>query len=262
MDAATVSSHGVTIRLTAANTALLDALVSRLPLPWRTSDSKELSQTFSLDVGPSGRKTQGHRYTLRRGGRELVSTPSLDEALLFFESGARFHVAAMSPVHTFVHAGVVALHGRAIVLPAVSGGGKTTLTAALVRAGASYLSDEYAPIDERGYVHPFPKPLSIVQPRGRPMAQPVEMIGGVQETRALPVALVALTSFAGPERCWNPSVLTPGEALLELLQHTVSAQRRPANALRRLERMVVTAAVLHGDRGDADQTAAKILKRI
>ena len=33
--------------------------------------------------------------------------------------------------------------------------------AALVRAGAEYYSDEFAPLDAGGLVHPFAKPLSI-----------------------------------------------------------------------------------------------------
>ena len=60
-----------------------------------------------------------------------------------------------------VHAGVVvAPDGNAVVLPAASGGGKTTLTAALVRAGFAYLSDEMMAIDpETLRVLPVPRSL-------------------------------------------------------------------------------------------------------
>ncbi len=62
-----------------------------------------------------------------------------------------------------VHAGVVvAPDGNAVVLPAVSGGGKTTLTAALVRAGFDFLSDEMMAIDPASrQVLPVPRSLFV-----------------------------------------------------------------------------------------------------
>lgn len=45
-----------------------------------------------------------------------------------------------------VHAGAVSCKGGAVLLPAEAGSGKTTLTAALVHAGAKYFTDEIAPL--------------------------------------------------------------------------------------------------------------------
>jgi hypothetical protein len=47
-----------------------------------------------------------------------------------------------------LHAGAVARNGVAVVVPAVSGGGKSTLVAALVDAGFDYLTDEIVVIGE------------------------------------------------------------------------------------------------------------------
>ncbi len=58
------------------------------------------------------------------------------------------------------HAGAVCLEGEGIVLPGASGSGKSTLVAALVMAGASYLSDEMALLAD-GMLEPFPRPLSL-----------------------------------------------------------------------------------------------------
>ena len=60
-----------------------------------------------------------------------------------------------------MHAGVVGWNGRALLLPGRTLSGKTTLVAELLRAGATYYSDELAVLDARGRVHPFPKPLAI-----------------------------------------------------------------------------------------------------
>jgi len=61
-----------------------------------------------------------------------------------------------------VHAGGVARHGAAVVLPAAMESGKSTLTAGLVRAGFSYFTDEAVMLDwETLAVIPFPKPISL-----------------------------------------------------------------------------------------------------
>ena len=60
-----------------------------------------------------------------------------------------------------IHAGVASRAGRAVLLPAPPDSGKSTLTAALVMRGWSFLSDEVAALDEDGRVHPFPRPLVL-----------------------------------------------------------------------------------------------------
>jgi hypothetical protein len=56
----------------------------------------------------------------------------------------------------FLHAAVVARGGYAVVVPAPSGTGKSTLALALLSRGFSYLSDELAPIDLTTFaVNPF-----------------------------------------------------------------------------------------------------------
>ena len=67
----------------------------------------------------------------------------------------RLFIAANARDWLFVHAGVVAHGGRALVAPGDSFSGKTTLVRALLAAGATYYSDEYAVLDEAGRVHPY-----------------------------------------------------------------------------------------------------------
>ena len=89
------------------------------------------------------------------------------------------YIALHAPNHVFVHAGVVGVEDRAIVLPGRSFAGKTTLVAALVKAGAEYWSDEYAVLDADGLVHPYPKPLSVrINDTRETDEQPVESLGG------------------------------------------------------------------------------------
>lgn len=60
-----------------------------------------------------------------------------------------------------MHAGSVALDGRALLLPAGEEVGKSTLTAALLARGFAYLSDEFAVLDSHARAHPFPKRITL-----------------------------------------------------------------------------------------------------
>ena len=148
------------------------------------------------------------------------------------------------------------------MVPGRSRSGKTTLVAALVRAGAAYLSDEFAVIDARGRVHPFAKPLSIRGAAGcdlhvsRPRA---EDLGGRAGTEPLPIGLVVLATHA-PGAEWRPRTLTAGQAVIEMLAHTVPALLRPAASLRALERAVARAVLLKGERGEAGALAPRLLQ--
>lgn len=61
-----------------------------------------------------------------------------------------------------LHAGAVERDGLVVVVAGVSGRGKSTLTAALVRAGFRYVTDEMVAIEpSSGWVRPYPKPLDL-----------------------------------------------------------------------------------------------------
>jgi hypothetical protein len=190
-----------------------------------------------------------------------VRTADLGQAYAVLESEIRQSVAAGAERRTFVHAGVVGWRGRAIVIPGRSRSGKTTLVAELVRAGAQYLSDEFAVLDGRGRVHPFAKPLSIRGPGGcdrHARSRRAEDLGGTCGTRSLPVGLVVLAEHR-PGASWHPETLSSGRAVLEMLAHTVPARLRPEASLRSLERAVARATVLKGERGEASELAARLL---
>jgi hypothetical protein len=122
--------------------------------------------------------------------------------------------AYLAEGYLFVHAGVVGWQGRAIVIPGRSFTGKTSLVTALVRAGATYYSDEYAIFDPQGRVHPYPRPLSIREEAGRkPRLYPVETLGGQAGQTPLPVGLVVVTEYQAGAR-WQPRTLSPSRALL------------------------------------------------
>lgn len=82
--------------------------------------------------------------------------PSYAESVIFHT------VLAHIPGHLVMHAGVVSISGRAIILCGEANRGKTTLTLALVREGFKFLSDEVAFVDRKlGLVEPFPRALGL-----------------------------------------------------------------------------------------------------
>ena len=76
------------------------------------------------------------------GVRELEPFPA-DTSLPLLEWGTNFTLATRLFCYLLLHAGVVERNGRAIVMPALPGSGKSTLTAALTLRGFRLLSDEF-----------------------------------------------------------------------------------------------------------------------
>jgi len=154
-------------------------------------------------------------------------------------------VSIRSPRRLFVRAAVVGWRGRALVICGPPSSGKTTLAEALVRAGATYYSDEYAVFDAHRRVHPYPNP--------------VEMLSGRIGTRPLPVGLIVVTQFRHGAP-WRPRVLTAAQAVLALLAETVGVRGRPKAALAICRRIADHAIALRGTRGEADDLVPRLLK--
>ncbi len=158
-------AYGLRVGVRTNAPVLLEQLEPHLPPGWRACASPVVDQVFSVWVDPGG--TGAPRPSrVYAGRRRRARTPDLAQAFAVLETEIRQSVAASAERRTFVHAGVVGWRGRAIVVPGRSRSGKTTLVAELVKAGALYLSDEFAVLDGRGRVHPFAKPLSIRGPGG------------------------------------------------------------------------------------------------
>ena len=242
---------------------LLPRIESLLPPGWKRSPSPIVGRLYSVFVGGGSPRAGLRRLHLAYANTLRVArTADLEAALEAFESDLRLYIAERARRRVFVHAGVVGWRGRAIVIPGRSFSGKSSLVAALVRAGATYYSDEYAVFDARGRVHPFPAPLSLRGAEGeRPTRHPAESLGGRPGTRPLPVGLVAVSEYRRGAR-WRPRRLTPGQGVLALLANTVPARERPAAALAALQRVVVAAPVLKGPRGEASEVADALLENV
>ncbi len=193
--------------------------------------------------------------------QSIAGPVDLRLALGILDAQLRMYIALHAPDHVFVHAGVVGVGERAIVVPGRSFAGKTTLVAALVQAGGEYWSDEYAVLDADGLVHPYPKPLSVRIDATRVTEErPIESLGGRAGDRPLPVALIAFTTYR-PGVGWAPRPCTAGEGAVKLLEHSIAARSRPEQVLAAVQRAAADAVVLEGDRGDADEAASALFSQ-
>ena len=194
------------------------------------SPSAVVDQLFSLWVG--GSRAHVRRYNLLYwGAGRRARSLDLDSVFETLDSDVRLSVASGARRRTFVHAGVVGWKGRAIVLPGRTFSGKSTLVAELLRAGATYYSDELAVLDARGRVHPFPRPLAIREAGNGAGRYPPEAFGSVSGVGALSRRLDRL-HLLSPRATMAPRPLTTGRGLLALVAHTVAVRRRTEASLR------------------------------
>jgi HprK-related kinase A len=92
------------------------------------------------------------------GSRPFDPFPA-DTPLPMFEWGANWLIGLRMHHRVLLHAGVLARDDLALVMPAVPGAGKSTLTAALAHSGWRLLSDEFGALDmEEGLMWPLIKP--------------------------------------------------------------------------------------------------------
>jgi hypothetical protein len=271
-DSVVFSAWGVPISIRTNRAQIIPRLLEHLPpkaeptsaAPKRIYTLRVATTTHRLSHRPDScgvaaslpeteQSANASEYELVVGQVTLLKTNHLTEVLEALESDVQLQIADMCEQGLFVHAGVVGWRGRAILIPGLSGSGKTTLVAALVKAGATYYSDEYAVLDQDGRVHPYARRLSIrvAHDKIRLRCRPDEL-GGAQGVDPLPVGLIAVTQYRFGAN-WRPRLLSPGRAVLALIDNTVSIRRRPQSALATLRCTVSKAIALESARGEADE---------
>jgi len=253
-------SYGVRLGVRVSDASVLPRLQRSFPPGWRPSSSRFVDRIYSLCVGGEGPRRGVRRYhVLYQGGVRLARTLALDEALDRLALDMHLSVAARARRRLFVHAGVVGWNGRAVVIPGYTFSGKSTLVAALVDAGATYYSDEYAVLDAKGLVHAFPKPLILRGAHGEPYVQCPAPNAGSVPTPPLPIGLVAAARYR-PGGRWRPRRVSPAQGVLVLLAHTVPLRSRPREALSLLRRALGRATVVQTTRGEVEPAARALLR--
>lgn len=252
--AQSIQLFGVRIGIRTNNAELLEDLPTHFPPLWKPVSTSTVDRIFSLRIGKTS-------HSIFEDGEQMLKARSLKRVLADFERRLKMYVAEMARRRVFVHAGAVGWKGQAIIIPGRSYSGKTTLVRELVRAGATYYSDEYAVLDLQGRVHPYPQRLGIRRPGLMVQKHyPVEAFGGITGTKPLPVGLVIVSKYREEAR-WRPVKLTAGHGVLELLDNTVPARRKPEVVLPVLQKAVAAATILKGERSEAAEVVHRIFEK-
>jgi len=230
-----------------------------LPPGWVRQDSPVVDYLLSLRLG-GVRPRPGVRefHLLYSELRPSTRTTDRDVALTILETEIQLHIARQAQNRVFVHAGAVGWRGRAIVLPGKSHAGKSTLVKALLEAGATYYSDEFAVFDAQGNVHPYPRRLSLRRPGGMDRV-PAESLGAETGKDALRVGMIVRTEYR-PGAEWQPQRLSSGKTLMELASHAMPEVTQTAAGQDALGHLALSVPAYRSFRGEAVSAAADILR--
>ena len=251
----TFESYGVSVTISSNRQEMIDeaAAVARVSLLGlvKVIRKKNVDLHFQLD-------RVGRRYIFIQNGEEITWGTSRKKFFKFFDSVIRASIGEHTTDWVFVHAGVVGWNGKAILLPADSFKGKSTMVAELVRRGAVYYSDDFAILDKGGLVHAFPRPLSLRTEEFGEYKLTVDSIGGVPATGPMPVGLVLLTEYRKNAK-WAPVVFSAGNGALEMIPFTLTFRKQPELSLRVLNNIASRAIIASSPRGNANDFADVIL---
>ena len=178
-----------------------------------------------------------------------------------------------------VHAAAVSWHGLAIILPATTRGGKSTLAAGLIQRGCGYLTDELAITDRRtNKIVPFPKSLSLKEgsfslfeslapePTGYEhdrvwYVDPERLRPGSVVNKPVPIGWVVFPWYQ-VNAATRIEALTIGETVLGLFENTVNIARHKEAGL---DRLIGIAQNAHGYRlvfGDHQEACKAVLELV
>jgi hypothetical protein len=245
-------AFGVPVSVEVASVELLDRVRSILPPGARACESAPDDHRFRLQM------KDGVFYRVSTPDESPPGSSDLDVELAILDAELRAFIALHAPDHIFVHAGVAAREGTAILIPGPSFSGKTTLVSEFVRAGATYYSDDLAALDSGGRVHPYPKPLSIRTNGLDQTDHDVSAFGGTVGADPVPVGLVIFSQYR-PGALWQPERLSTGDAVLGLLSNAVPVQDRPGESLTAVRKAADGAIALEGERGEAAEVVEQLL---
>src|ERR1051326_5441095 len=143
-DGIAFESYGLKIGIRTNDAGALDRVRACLPPGTRPLAGPYVDYLMSVRLGGARARANVRNYHLLYAGlQRQARTLDLDDLFQTLENELALFIAEFARKRLFVHAGVVGWQGRALLLPGRTMAGKSSLVAALVRAGASYYSDEF-----------------------------------------------------------------------------------------------------------------------
>lgn len=129
------------------------------------SDGDALRVTVVNSALPGGDPNAADRYVSHEGDEALLASPDLAAHEVLVTRLLNDRKLDAEPDLLHLHGAAVSRGERAVVLLGRSGAGKSTVCAALVRAGWSYVTDEQVTIrPDDGQLVPYPRPITLRRP--------------------------------------------------------------------------------------------------
>jgi hypothetical protein len=255
------SCFGVQICIESNRVEILEKLKKRMndifPVKWEEIENGNVTHQFKIFRNPRTGK-----ISVYKNEETVCEELEWSKALDAFISKLRLTVAEFAKQRIFLHAGVVGWRKKAIIIPGRSFAGKTTLVAELAKNGCEYFSDEYALLDKKGLVHPYPKKLSL---RGivddyTQVDVEVEKLGGRAGVKPLPVGFVLLAEYKkNGKNKTKPEQLSLGEGIMGCIANSISIRQDPKLVIEVLNRGLAESTVLKARRGEVDDFVKKFL---
>jgi len=255
-------SFGVKIGVRAESSDLINEIKNDLskinPNGFDIIDDSQIEHLFEI------KPEENKGIEIIKDGKLLISWSHEMSILPFLQSQIRLTIAEFAESKVFLHAGAVGWKGRAILIPARSFSGKSTLVAELVKRGASYYSDDYAVLDQEGLLHPFHRQLSLrgFEDKYQQVDFSVESLGGKASSEPIPIGIVLITKYKegnkNPKN-WKPQILTGGRGIMEILSHTIPIRYNPKFSLEVLNKVSKHAIICKSQRGDATEFTSLLL---
>jgi hypothetical protein len=195
------------------------------------------SEVVDLDY-VVGRQRGTSAFFLKKGTEALRTAADASEFLFFFEEDLTLELQKLRCDLYFLHAAALESAGKAYLLVAPAGSGKSTTTWALLHHGFGYLSDELGPVDLKTLeVHPYPHALCLKDEPPAAYPLPARVLRTVRTLHIPPGNLPSGVS-AGPFPLaaifflqYSPEARGP---MVQLLSKAEAGARLFANALNQL----------------------------
>lgn len=246
-------------------------------------DPAERPDVFASGLPPqysivARRRSEEHPYHLLYGEDIMMSSDTLGTLVtnMFWHINAQ--TLRQSSDFLLIHAGSVSTPaGEGVLLPAQSGGGKTTLVTGLVLAGFLYFSDEGGAVDPVSrMLYPYPRALTLkaghsqVFPdlcervngfdwsEGSRWIHPTDIRPGSVGSRPCPIRFVIAPEYrAGAATELTP--LTPAQGAMALLTNSLNLPRYRSRALPLVADVARRARCYRMVSGDLDEAVQAII---
>ncbi len=255
-------SYGVKIGVRADSSEIVSAVKNDLsiinPSGFEIIDDSQIEHL--IEIKPE----RNNSIKIFKDGELLTLWEPERNILPYLQSQLRLTIAEYADSKVFLHAGAVGWKGQAILLPARSFSGKSTLVAELVKRGASYYSDDFAVLDGEGLLHPFHRQISLrgYEDKYKQVDFSVESLGGKASTEPIPIGIVLITKYKDGRKNsqnWKPQILSGGRGIMEILSHTIPIRYNPKFSLEVLNKVSKRAIICKSQRGDASEFVSLLL---